>query len=58
MWHNAAGKHSSAIWYETDHYFNGQDRVKIVQEDVIDFLLEHMPESRRKRNKPKRRIAR
>lgn len=56
--HNAAGKHSSAIWYETDHYFNGQDRAKIVQEDVIDFLLEHMPESRRKRNKPKRRIAR
>jgi len=29
-----------------------------VQEDVIDFLLEHMPTSRRKRNKPKRRSAR
>ena len=56
--HNAAGKNSSVIWYETNHYFNGQDRVKIVQEDVIDFLLEHMPENRRKRSKPKRRIAR
>ena len=55
--HSAAGKNSRSIWYETDHYFKGQDRTKIVQEDVIDFLLENLPARRRKRNKPKRRCV-
>ena len=56
--HEAAARNSHVIWYETDHYFSGQNIPKIVQEDVIDFLLENMPERRRYRSRLRQRTIR
>lgn len=41
--HKAAGENSKVVWFETDHYFTGTDRTKIVRDEVIEFLRQTMP---------------
>ena len=35
--HKAAGEHAKKLWLDTDHFFNGVDRFKVL-DTVIDFM--------------------
>ncbi len=45
--HKAAGEGSKALWLETDHYFNGVDRQKIIQTEVVQFMQDSLPPSKK-----------
>ncbi len=40
--HKAAGKNSTVVWLETDHYLTGLDRKKIIQDEVVAFMRKNM----------------